>query len=219
MIRHFIADDHPVVRAGFRHIVEQDPEIIVTGEAACGYHLLDALTRTIADVVLLDVSMPGMSFIETLKHLRDEHPSVKILVLSVHSEDQFAVRALRAGASGYLTKDHSANELLDAVRRVFRGGRYISDTLAERLASFVDPRFEGMPHERLSDREFEVLRSLGTGLSVKEAADELHLSPKTVSTYRARLLEKMGLSGTADIVRYVAAHGLIQQPELTGSLA
>jgi len=144
---------------------------------------------------------------------------VKILVLSVHPEDQFAVRALRAGASGYVTKDHSATELLDAVRRVFRGGRYVSDTLAERLASFVDPRFEGMPHERLSDREFEVLRSLGTGLSVKEAADELHLSPKTVSTYRARLLEKMGLSGTADIVRYVASHGLIQQPEMAASFA
>ena len=219
MIRLFIADDHPVVRAGLRHIVEQDPDVVVAGEAASGHNLLDVLTRTIADVVLLDVSMPGMSFIETLKHLRDEHPSVKILVLSVHPEDQFAVRALRAGASGYVTKDHSATELLDAVRRVFRGGRYISDTLAERLASFVDPRFEGMPHERLSDREFEVLRSLGTGLSVKEAADELHLSPKTVSTYRARLLEKMGLSGTADIVRYVAAYGLIQLPELTAAFA
>ena len=219
MIRLFIADDHPVVRAGLRHIVEQDPDMIVTGEAESRCNLLDALTRTIADVVLLDVSMPGMSFIETLQHLRDEHPSVKILVLSVHPEDQFAVRALRAGASGYVTKDHSGTELLDAVRRVFRGGRYVSDTLAERLASFVDPRFEGMPHERLSDREFEVLRSLGTGLSVKEAADELHLSPKTVSTYRTRLLEKMGLSGTADIVRYVAAHGLIQLPETTVSFA
>jgi len=219
MIRLFIADDHPVVRAGLRHIVEQDPDVVVAGEAASGHNLLDVLTRTIADVVLLDVSMPGMSFIETLKHLRDEHPSVKILVLSVHSEDQFAVRALRAGASGYITKDHSATVLLDAVRRVFRGGRYISDALAERLASFVDPRFEGMPHERLSDREFEVLRSLGTGLSVKEAADELHLSPKTVSTYRARLLEKMGLSGTADIVRYVAANGLIQVPELAVAYA
>ena len=219
MIRLFIADDHPVVRAGLRHLVEQDPDMIVAGEASSGCHLLDVLTRTIADVVLLDVSMPGMSFIETLKHLRDEHPSVKILVLSVHPEDQFAVRALRAGASGYVTKDHSGTEIPDAVRRVFRGGRYVSDTLAERLASFVDPRFEGMPHERLSDREFEVLRSLGTGLSVKEAADELRLSPKTVSTYRARLLEKMGLSGTADIVRYVASHGLIQLSELTASVA
>lgn len=219
MIRIFIADDHPVVRAGLRHIVEQDPDMVVTGEAASRREVLDALTRTIADVVLLDVSMPGMSFTETLQQLRDEHPSVKILVLSVHPEDQFAVRALRSGASGYVTKDHSATELLDALRRVFRGGRYISDTLAERLASFVDPRFAGMPHERLSDREFEVLRSLGTGLSVKEAADELHLSPKTVSTYRTRLLEKMGLSGTADIVRYVAAHGLVQLPETTVSFA
>lgn len=193
--------------------------MVVTGEAASRHDLLDALTRTIADVVLLDVSMPGASFVDTLQHLRDEHPSVKVLVLSVHPEDQFAVRALRAGASGYVTKDHSATVLLDAVRRVYQGGRYISDTLAERLASFVDPRFEGMPHERLSDREFEVLRNLGTGLSVKEAADLLHLSPKTVSTYRARLLEKMGLSGTADIVRYVAVHGLVQLPEATVSYA
>ena len=219
MIRIFIADDHPVVRAGLRHIVEQDHDMVVSGEAVSGRDALDALTHTIADVVLLDVSMPGMSFTETLRQLRDEHPSVKILVLSVHPEDQFAVRALRAGASGYVTKDHSATELLDAVRRVFRGGRYVSETLAERLASFVDPRFEGMPHERLSDREFEVLRSLGTGLSVKEAADELCLSPKTVSTYRARLLEKMGLSSTADIVRYAATHGLIQAPETALSFA
>jgi DNA-binding NarL/FixJ family response regulator len=215
MIRLFIADDHPIVRAGLRHLVEQDPDMVVTGEAASGHDMLQALTRTIADVVLLDVTMPSMSFADTLQQLRDEHPSVKVLVLSVHPEDQFAVRALRAGASGYVTKDHSGTELLDAVRRVFRGGRYVSATLAERLASFVDPRFEGMPHERLSDREFEVLRSLGTGMSVKEAADELRLSPKTVSTYRARLLEKMGLSGTADIVRYVATHGLMQLPETT----
>lgn len=219
MIRIFIADDHPVVRAGLRHIVEQDPDMTVTGEAESRYGLIEALARTIADIVLLDVSMPGMSFSDTLQCLRDEHPSVKILVLSVHPEDQFAVRALRAGASGYVTKDHSGTQLLDAVRRVFRGGRYVSDTLAERLASFVDPRFEGMPHERLSDREFEVLRSLGTGLSVKEAADELRLSPKTVSTYRARLLEKMGLSSTADIVRYAAAHGLIQAPQAVVSFA
>ena len=219
MIRLFITDDHPVVRAGLRHILEQDPEMRVTGEAASGSDMLHALTRTIADVVLLDVSMPGASFVDTLRRLRDEHPSVKVLVLSVHPEDQFAVRALRAGASGYVTKDHSATELLDAVRHVFRGGRYVSDSLAERLASFVDPRFEGMPHERLSDREFEVLRSLGTGLSVKEAGDALHLSPKTISTYRARLLEKMGLSGTADIVRYVAVHGLVQLPESIVSYA
>lgn len=219
MIRLFIADDHPIVRAGLRHIVEQDPDMVVTGEAASGYDMLHALTRTIADVVLLDVTMPSMSFADTLERLRDEQPSVKVLVLSVHPEDQFAVRALRAGALGYVTKDHSATELLDAVRRVFRGGRYVSATLAERLASFVDPRFGGMPHERLSDREFEVLRSLGTGMSVKEAADKLHLSPKTVSTYRARLLEKMGLSGTADIVRYVAAHGLSQLPAAAASYA
>jgi DNA-binding NarL/FixJ family response regulator len=219
MIRLFIADDHPVVRAGIRHIVEQDPDVLVTGEAASRRDLIDALARTVTDVLLLDVSMPGASFADTLQLLREEYPSVKVLVLSVHPEDQFAIRALRAGASGYVTKDHSPTELLDAVRRVYNGGRYVSTTLGDRLASFVDPRFGGMPHERLSDREFEVLRSLGTGLSVKEAAHELNLSPKTVSTYRARLLEKMGLSGTADIVRYSAAHGLIQQMETSVTFA
>ena len=219
MIRIFIADDHPVVRAGLRHIIEQDRDMVVTGEVASRHDILGALARTIVDVVLLDVSMPGMPFAETLRHLREDHPSVRILVLSVHPEDQFAVRALRSGASGYITKDHSDTELRDAIRRVFRGGRYVSETLGERLASFVDPSFEGMPHERLSNREFEVLRSLGTGLRVKDAANALALSPKTVSTYRTRLLEKMGLSGTADIVRYVAAHGLTELSEPALSVA
>jgi DNA-binding NarL/FixJ family response regulator len=133
-----------------------------------------------------------------------------VLVLSVHPEDQWAMRALRAGASGYLTKDHSPEQLLDAVRRVYRGGRYVSPTLADRLAAQLGPGFAGAPHEVLSDREFEVLRGLGTGLSVKEVAAQMRLSPKTVSTYRTRLMEKMGLSTTADVVRYASAHGLIE---------
>jgi len=208
MIRLLIADDHPIVRAGLRRIVEDDRSMVVTAEAASGNEALAALRQSAADVVLLDVTMPGGSFTDTLHRLRDEHPTVKVLVLSVHPEDQWAVRALRGGASGYLTKDHSPEQLLDAVRRVYRGGRYVSPTLAERLAAQLGPGFDGAPHELLSDREFEVLRALGTGLSVKEIAQLMGLSPKTVSTYRTRLMEKMGLTNTADLVRYASTHGL-----------
>ena len=208
MIRLLIADDHPIVRAGLRRIVEDDRSMVVTAEAASGNEALAALRQSAADVVLLDVTMPGGSFTDTLHRLRDEHPTVKVLVLSVHPEDQWAVRALRGGASGYLTKDHSPEQLLDAVRRVYRGGRYVSPTLAERLAAQLGTGFDGAPHELLSDREFEVLRSLGTGLSVKEIAQQMGLSPKTVSTYRTRLMEKMGLTNTADLVRYATTHGL-----------
>ena len=210
MIRLLIADDHPIVRAGLRRIAEEDRSISVTAEAANGDEALAALGMVAVDVVLLDISMPGPPFTETLRRMRERHPSVRVLVLSTHPEDQWAVRALRAGASGYLTKDHSPEQLLDAVRRVQRGGRYVSPTLAEKLAARLGPDIAGALHEQLSDREFEVLRRLGTGRSVKEVAAELDLSPKTVSTYRARLMEKMRFSSTSDLVRYASQHGLIQ---------
>ena len=210
MIRLLIADDHPIVRSGLRRIAEEDRDISVTAEASNGQEALEALRRAVVDIVLLDISMPGTPFIDTVKRLREEHPTVRILVLSAHPEDQWAVRALRAGASGYLTKDHSPDQLVEAVRRVFRGGRYVSPTLAERLASQLGPEFAGAPHELLSDREFEVLRRLGAGHTVKEVAAALRLSPKTVSTYRTRLMEKLRVSTNADLVRYAAEYGLIQ---------
>lgn len=210
MIRLLIADDHPIVRAGLRRIVEQDRGIVVTAEASSGDEALTALRQSAADIVLLDVTMPGGSFTDTLRRLREDHPTVKVLVLSVHPEDQWAVRALRSGASGYLTKDHSPDQLLDAVRRVYRGGRYVSPALAERLAAQLGPGITEAPHETLSDREYDVLRGLGSGMTVKEIAATLSLSPKTVSTYRTRLMEKMQLASAADIVRYASQHGLIQ---------
>jgi DNA-binding NarL/FixJ family response regulator len=210
MIRLLIADDHPIVRSGLRRIAEEDEDIIVTAEASNGEEALGALRNAIVDIVLLDISMPGAPFIDTLKRLREDHPTVRVLVLSAHPEDQWAVRALRAGASGYLTKDHSPDQLVDAVRRVFRGGRYVSPALAEQLASRLGAEFAGAPHELLSDREFEVLRRLGAGHTVKEVASELRLSPKTVSTYRTRLMEKLAVNSNADLVRYAAQHGLIQ---------
>jgi two-component system, NarL family, invasion response regulator UvrY len=208
-IRIFIADDHPIVRQGLRRIVEEDPGMAIAGEAGDGATLVAALQTTAADLVLLDVSMPGGPFLETLKELRTRHPSVRVLTLSVHPEDQWAVRALRAGASGYLTKDHSPDQLLEAIRRVYRGGKYVSPALAERLAEQLNGGAERAPHELLSDREFEVMRRLGNGLTITQIASELALSAKTVSTYRARILEKMAVESNADLVRYAARYGLI----------
>lgn len=210
MIRVAIADDHPIVREGLRRIVSDDGGISVAGEASSAVELFRLLKGAAVDVVLLDVSMPGPTFIETLKDLRREHPSVKVLVISAHPEDQWAMRSLQAGASGYLTKDHSPEQLVHAIRRVARGGKFVSETMAERLAGMVDSGRTRAPHEALSDREFEVLRALGSGMMVKDVAAELRLSAKTVSTYRTRLLEKMGLETKADLVRYVVAHGLLK---------
>ena len=208
-IRIFIADDHPIVRQGLRRIVEADAGLVISGEAGDAVSLRAALERTATDVVLLDVSMPGGLFLETLHDLRAKHPTVRVLVLSVHPEDQWAVRALRAGASGYLTKDHSPDQLLDAIRRVYRGGKYVSATLAERLAEHLEGGGQRAPHELLSDREFEVMRRLGNGLTVSQIASELAISAETVSTYRARILEKMAVASNAELVRYASQHGLI----------
>lgn len=209
MIRVVIADDHPIVRAGLRGVVADVADIGVVGDVASGDELLARLAATAADVVLLDVSMPGPGIVPLLEQLRLHHASVRVLVLSVHPEEQYAMRALRAGAHGYLTKDHSPAELVAAVRKVGTGGRYVSATLAERLAGELSSG-DGVPHERLSDREFEVLCLLGSGRSVTEVAGLLRLSVKTVSTYRARVLEKLPATTNAELVRYVATHGLLR---------
>jgi len=210
MIRVAIADDHPIVREGLRRIVSEDGGISVVGEASSAVELFRLLGSAPIDVVLLDVSMPGNTFVDTLKDLRRVHPSVKVLVISAHPEDQWAMRSLQAGAAGYLTKDHSPEQLVLAIRRVARGGKYVSETMAERLAGMVDSGRARAPHETLSDREFEVLRALGSGMMVKDVAVQLRLSAKTVSTYRTRLLEKMGLKTKADLVRYVVTHNLLK---------
>jgi two-component system invasion response regulator UvrY len=211
MIRLLIADDHPVVREGLRRIVADHPELEVVGEAVNGDEVLPLLRRLPADVVLLDIAMPGPGFLQVLEHLRVEHPSVAVLVLSVHPEDQYAVRALRSGAAGYLTKDHSPEQLVDAIRKVHRGGKYVSPTLAERLATdLATAGARHARHELLSHREYEVLCLLGSGRTVKEISEELRLSPKTISTYRARVLEKMQATTNADLVRYASQHGLIR---------
>lgn len=210
MIRLLVADDHPVVRAGLQGILAQVSDMRVVGQASNADELLTGLRSLPVDVLLMDVSMPGPGFVPLLRQVRADYPSVAILVLSVHPEDQYATRALRGGARGYLTKDHSPDELVSAVRKVHRGGRYISASLAERLAAELSPDGAGTPHEQLSDREFDVLCLLGSGRTVTEVARELVLSVKTVSTYRKRVLDKMAMASNADLVRYVAAQGLMR---------
>lgn len=202
MIKLLIADDHPVVREGLRRVVAGSPDIVVVGEAATADELLGQVDRVGPEVVLLDISMPGPGLFEVLRALRDRRPAIRTLVLSVHPEGQYAVRALKAGAAGYLTKDQAPQELLVAIRRVHGGGRYLSQALGEKLALGRSSGEETAPHEQLSDREFEVLRLLGAGSSVGDIARRLSLSPKTVSTYRARILAKLKVKGTAGLIRY-----------------
>lgn len=210
MIRILIADDHAVMRAGLRELLGQRGAISIVGEAADGDSAIEMAGTVPADLMLLDVSMPGPPFLDVLQRVRERAPDLRVLVLTMHPEDQFAARALRAGASGYLTKARTPDELLEAVTRISRGGRFVSASLAERLASQLDADFVAAPHERLSDREMEVLLLLGAGNTVKEAAAALRLSVKTVSTFRARLLRKMEFTTNADIVQYVGRMGLLR---------
>lgn len=210
MIRILIADDHAVVRAGLRELLAQRGSITVVGEADSGDRIIEMAGEVPADLLLLDVSMPGPPFLDVLQRVRERAPGLRVLVLTMHPEDQFAVRALRAGASGYLTKSRTPDELLEAVTRISRGGRFISSALAERLASQLDGDFVAAPHEKLSDREMEVLLLLGAGNTVKQTAAALRLSVKTVSTFRGRLMKKMGFSTNADIVQYVVRAGLLR---------
>jgi DNA-binding NarL/FixJ family response regulator len=210
MLRVLIADDHAVVRQGLRQILSDIPELTEVGEAQNGE---DALSRVRAepwDVLVLDMSMPGRGGLDVLKDVRRVRPSTRVLVLSMHPEDQFAVRLLKAGAAGYLTKETAPDELVTAVRKVMSGGKYISATLAEKLAFDMDRDVDKPAHEALSDREFQVLRMLATGKTVQQIADELLLSAKTISTYRARILEKLNLKSNAEMIHYSIQNRLIE---------
>ena len=209
MIKVLIADDHAVVRQGLKRILQDTHGMVVAGEAVNGQEVLKKVRAEPWDVVILDISMPGHSGLDILKELEHERPKLPVLVLSMHSEDQFAMRVLRAGASGYLTKDSAPDELVKAVRKVARGGKYVSPLLAEKLAYEIGPDSNKLPHETLSDREFQVLRMIATGKAVGEIATELSLSPKTISTYRARLLQKMNLTSNAELIYYAIQNHLI----------
>jgi two-component system invasion response regulator UvrY len=209
MTRIIIADDHAIVRKGLRQLIAEAADLTVVGEASSDDELLTALRATIVDVVILDLGLGTRSGIEVLKQIKSEFPRLPVLILSMHPEDLFAVRALRAGASGYVEKNSAPEELLLAIRRVAREGTYVSARIGEKIAAdIVRGGPAVLPHERLSDREFEVLRFLGAGMSVTSIAHALNLSVKTVSTHRTRVLAKTGLRNNADIVQYVISHEL-----------
>jgi DNA-binding NarL/FixJ family response regulator len=203
-----IVDDHPVVRRGLKQIIEEEPDMEVAGEAKNAGEFFSLLRTVNCTLVLLDISLPDKNGLDVLKQLQHEHPQLPVLILSIHPEDQYAVRFIKAGASGYLMKEGAPEELVKAIRKVNAGGKYVSASLAEKLVSHLDG-FDKPPHENLSDREFQILRMIAEGKSLKGIADELCISEKTVSTYRSRILEKMKMSTTADIISYALKNKLI----------
>ena len=213
MIKVFIADDHVMVRKGLKSILSEDEEIAVIGEASDGDETLRKIRTCITDVLLLDLSMPGPGFIELIKcinRLSDPAKPKKILILSFYPEEQYAFRALKAGADGYLTKEHTPDELIAAIKKLYKGGRYVSQAMAENMLEFVldKNKQESAMHEQLSDREYEIFTMLGQGISIKQISESLSLSSKTISTYRARLMKKMKMKTNADIIRYVIENRL-----------
>lgn len=209
MIKILIADDHAIVRSGLKQIVGETSDIIVTGEASNGHEALDKISKGDYDVIVMDISMPGPSGLDILKQIKREHTRIPVLILSIHPEDQYAVRFLKAGASGYLTKESAPDELIKAIRKAYDGGRYVSLSLSEKMA--FDLRFdtEKPLHETLSDREYQVMIKIAQGKKVNDIAEELFLSEKTISTYRSRILQKMGMEKNEELVRYVLNHNLI----------
>jgi two-component system invasion response regulator UvrY len=209
MLRILIVDDHPIFRQGLKQIIRETPDLGLVDEAADGEEALAKARYGGYDVVLLDISMPRKNGLDVLGQLKHTLPGLPVLILSMHPEEQYAVRALREGASGYLTKESAPEELVTAIRRVSQGGKYVSASLAERLASMVQGGRTELPHELLSRREYQVMRLLASGETVSEVAKELVLSVKTVSTYRARVLRKLQLKNNAELIRYATVNQLV----------
>ena len=210
-IRIVVADDHAIVREGLKQILGAQADFRVVAEASDGHEALKRVRELDFDVLLLDMSMPGKSGVELIKQVKAEKPKLRILVLTMHEEHQYAVRAIRAGASGYLTKEGASAQLVTAIRKVASGGAYISAEVAEQLALNAMPDATAAPHERLSDREFQVFRMIAEGKSVSEIADRLNLSVKTVSTHKANVLAKMGLSTQGELIRYALENDLVEK--------
>ena len=210
MIRVIIADDHAVVRKGMRLIASDQPGIDLCGEAADYGELMHLLRKGECDVLLLDIGMPGKNGIDILKIVHESYPKMRVLILSMYPEDQYALRALKAGAAGYLTKDSAPERLVEAIQTVARGRRFITPNVAEMLATHLAQDTDLAPHELLSDREFQTMRLIASGQQLSQIAESLSLSPKTVSVYRARLLEKTGLRNNSEITHYAIKHGLVE---------
>ncbi len=209
MMRILLVDDHAIVRRGLRSLLSDEFRGAVFGEASDALQALERLRKKEWDVALLDMTLPGKSGLDLLKELKAEWPKLPVLVLSGHPEDQFAVRVLKAGAGGYMTKESAPEELAKAIRKILTGGRYVSSALAEKLALGVKKDLTRTPHETLSDREYEVMSRIGSGKTVTEIAEDLSLSPKTISTYRTRVLEKLAVKNSAEIVQYAIRNGLV----------
>lgn len=210
MIRVLVADDHAVVRRGVVQILDEAPDLVAAGEASSGRQVLQKVQENDYDVLVLDIGMPDGSGLEVLHQLRTLRPELRVLILSMYPERQYALRALKAGAAGYLTKESAPDELVAAVRRIAQGGKYITQSLAEELTAALVGEAEKSPEEILSDREFQVVCMLAEGKTIAGIAEELSLSVKTISTYRARVLEKLNLSNTAEIIRYAFEHKLVE---------
>lgn len=209
-VKVLIADDHPVVRQGLKQMLSADPEVNVVGEARDGDEAFDLAHKVDWDVAVLDYSMPGRGGVELLSDVKHDYPDRAVLILSIYPEDPHGLRALKAGAAGYITKESAGEELTAAVKKVATGGRYVSSTLAEKLASRLTPEQERPPHERLSDREYRVMWLLASGKTLQQIAEEMRLSPSTVSTYRGRILKKLNLNTNVDLVHYAMKHRLIE---------
>lgn len=209
MIKILVADDHTLVRKGLKQILLDTPDVEIVEEASNGPEVISKINNNDYDLILLDIALPGRSGIDVLKQLKCIKPELPVLILSMYPEEQYAVRSLRAGASGYLTKESAPEELIDAIKKIIIGKKYITSTLAERLAYEIDVNSDKVLHNSLSDREYQVFCLIASGTTVKEIADKLSLSVKTISTHRARILQKMHMKNNAQIIRYGLKQGLV----------
>ena len=210
MIRVVIADDHAIVRGGLKQIMATTADIEVVGEATQGDEVLALLRQLPFDLLLLDMTMPGLSGVEMIRRLKEETTAPPVLVLSMHNEPQVVARALRAGASGYVTKDSEPEILLQAIRKIAAGGRYLDPTLVDAMVFDAHDK-DDLPHESLSERELQILKMIAAGCALADIADQLYLSPKTVSTHKMRLMQKLGIENNADLIRYATRHGFVPE--------
>jgi len=209
MTKILIADDHELIREGFKNVINKEIDLSVTGEAQNAAEVIEFLHNNECDVVVLDITMPGRSGIDVLKEIRSYNKNIKVLILSMHPEDRFAIRAIRAGAAGYITKEKAPKEIVNAIRKITAGGKYVSDKLAEELIFELSSGQEGPPHTQLSDREFEVFELIATGKSISDIAEKLTLSQSTINTYRHRIMDKMRMKSNAEIIKYAIQHNLV----------
>ncbi|MBA4419267.1 MAG: DNA-binding response regulator [Syntrophus sp. (in: bacteria)] len=210
MIKILIVDDHPIVRRGLKQILSDEPDMAIPGEAQNASEALNLAQKESWDIVILDITMPGKSGLDVLKELRQNYPKMPVLVLSIHPEDQYAVRALKTGAAGYLTKESAPEELVKAIRKIMSRGKYVSPSLAERLAFDLEKEGSKAPHLRLSNREYQVMVMIAAGKRLSDIAIEMSLSVKTISTYRTRILQKMGFRNNAEITHYGIKNMLVE---------